>query len=405
MLTSCGNDPQCIEVKRINVSAAFYISIEFQETGYLVVRLYKSAYGDAMGTSTFGGPHQLPVPIVRFNEFLPDTRHIGEGVVVGAPGWEQQLENKKQAFVTEFVQRSRFTPTLPTTMTPAQFVDQLNTNAGNVLSTSERDAAIAFFGGAANTSNMTARAQALRQVAEDQNLRNAEFNRAFVLMQYFGYLRRNPNDPPDTDYSGFDFWLTKLNQFNGNFVQAEMVKAFIISGEYRQRFGQYLTETASLWKVSHTETRSQADSQRSFKAVPERQFKLSTARDCANDVKLFCSRRDLLRQRSVRRQVRYVLATGKESQERPALSRDVLANRPTQHRILCLQCIEDRSSCHFALNLNCHISADACKRPQMRRHYNPNHGPYHDNAWTSTERTGGRSRTIGAQVSPASGDA
>ncbi|MEO7971239.1 MAG: hypothetical protein ABI698_08070 [bacterium] len=61
--------------------------------------------------------------------------------------------------------------------------------------------------------------------------------RAFVLMQYFGYLRRNPNDPQDTDYSGYDFWLTKLNEFNGNFVNADMVQAFIDSGEYRGRFG------------------------------------------------------------------------------------------------------------------------------------------------------------------------
>jgi hypothetical protein len=77
----------------------------------------------------------------------------------------------------------------------------------------------------------------LRAVAEDADPFKAESNRAFVLMQYFGYLRRNPNDPPDTDYTGFDFWLTKLNQFNGNFVNAEMVKAFIASSEYRNRFG------------------------------------------------------------------------------------------------------------------------------------------------------------------------
>jgi hypothetical protein len=55
-------------------------------------------------------------------------------------------------------------------------------------------------------------------------------------MQYFGYLRRNPNDPRATDYTGYD-WLTKLNLFNGNFVNAEMVKAFITSFEYRNRFG------------------------------------------------------------------------------------------------------------------------------------------------------------------------
>jgi hypothetical protein len=117
-------------------------------------------------------------------------------------------------------------------MTPAQFVDQLNQNAGNPLSQSERDQLVSDLTGGAKT-----RAQVLRAVAEDQDLNNAEFNRAFVLMQYFGYLRRNPNDPQDTDYTGYDFWLTKLNQFNGNFVNAEMVKAFIVSGEYRNRFG------------------------------------------------------------------------------------------------------------------------------------------------------------------------
>jgi hypothetical protein len=77
----------------------------------------------------------------------------------------------------------------------------------------------------------------VRQAAENANLYNAEFNRAFVLMQYLGYVRRNPNEAPDTDYTGYDFWLTKLNQFNGDFIQAEMVKAFITSNEYRRRFG------------------------------------------------------------------------------------------------------------------------------------------------------------------------
>jgi len=84
---------------------------------------------------------------------------------------------------------------------------------------------------------VAARARALRDVAENSTLQANEFNRAFVLMQFFGYLRRDPNAGPDTDYTGYDFWLTKLNQFNGNFVAAEMVKAFITSAEYRQRFG------------------------------------------------------------------------------------------------------------------------------------------------------------------------
>jgi hypothetical protein len=122
-------------------------------------------------------------------------------------------------------------------LSPTTFVDRLNTNTGGVLSASERQTAINVFGGAPNSSNVTARAQVVRMVADDIDLYNAEYNRAFVLAQYFGYLRRNPNDAPDSDYTGYDFWLTKLNQFNGNYINAEMVKAFLSSIEYRQRFG------------------------------------------------------------------------------------------------------------------------------------------------------------------------
>ncbi len=236
-ILSCGTDQQCVEVKRINVSAAFFLSIEFQETGYLVERMYKVAYSDATGSSTSGGAHQLPVPIVRFNEFLPDTQQIGQGVIVGQTGWEQVLESNKQNFAAQFVQRPRFTSDFPTLMTPAQFVDKLFANAGVTPSATDRNAAINEFAGATNTTDNAARARALRRAAENSTLNTQEFNRAFVLMQFFGYLRRDPNSGPDTDYSGYDFWLTKLNQFNGNFVSAEMVKAFITSTEYRQRFG------------------------------------------------------------------------------------------------------------------------------------------------------------------------
>jgi hypothetical protein len=117
-------------------------------------------------------------------------------------------------------------------MTPAQFVDTLNANAGNPLSTAERNQLVADLTAATKT-----RAQVLRAVADDQDLINAEFNRAFVLMEYFGYLRRNPDAGPDTDHTGYDFWLDKLNLFNGDFRRAEMVKAFIVSGEYRHRSG------------------------------------------------------------------------------------------------------------------------------------------------------------------------
>lgn len=226
-------DQACREIRHINVSGAFFLAIEFQQTGYLVERLYKTAYGDnTSATSTLGGTHQLSVPIIRLNEFLPDTQQIGRGVVIGQPGADQLLENNKQALIAELVARPRFTTAYPLSMTPAQFVDQLNFNAGGPLSPTERNQLVSDL-----TSGAKTRAQVLRTVAEDSDLFAAEQNRAFVLAQYFGYLRRNPNDAPDSDFTGYEFWLTKLNQFNGNFVNAEMVKSFIVSSEYQNRFG------------------------------------------------------------------------------------------------------------------------------------------------------------------------
>jgi len=225
-INSCGADPQCIEVKRINVSASFFLSIEFQETGYLVYRTYKSAFGD------INPPPPRPVP-VRFLDFLRDTQQIGRGFQFLAPGSEELLEANKVAYMLAFVQRADFPGAFPNTMTAAEFVDKLNLNAGGVLSPAERTDLI---NGMSSPANVAQRAAVLRAVAEDSDLKNADSNKAFVLMQYFGYLRRNPNDAPDPDFRGFDFWLAKLNQFNGNFVNAEMVKAFITSIEYRQRF-------------------------------------------------------------------------------------------------------------------------------------------------------------------------
>lgn len=225
-IISCGSDQQCIEVKRINVSAAFFFSIEYQETGYLVYRIYKSAFGNLSGA---------PVP-VTFQDFLAGTQAIGNGVQVNVGNWQAQLEANKVAFTQAFVQRADFLSAYPNTMTAAEYVDKLNANAGGVLSPSERTNLINVLG--ATPADVAKRAQVLRAVAEDGDLKTAEFNKAFVLMQYFGYLRRNPNDAPqpNLDFEGYNFWLTKLNNF-GNYVDAELVKAFIISGEYRQRFG------------------------------------------------------------------------------------------------------------------------------------------------------------------------
>lgn len=222
-IRQCGTNAACIEVKRINVSAAFFLSIEHQNTGYLVYRIHKAAFGDLPSK---------PVPIRREN-YMPDLRSIANGIIVGAPGWEQALNNNKAAFTLAFVQRPEFQAAFPNTMSADQFVTKLDTNAGLVLSSSEKAAIVA---GLTQPSDFTQRANALRAVAENANLQQREFNKAFVLQQYFGYMRRNPDSAPDTNFDGFSFWLNKLNEFNGNFIQAEMVKAFISSIEYRNRF-------------------------------------------------------------------------------------------------------------------------------------------------------------------------
>ncbi|MFL6283181.1 MAG: choice-of-anchor B family protein [Pyrinomonadaceae bacterium] len=231
-IEQCMGDAQCREVKRINVSAAFFLSIEFQNTGYLVERIYKSAYGDATDAST-----GLVVPIMRRSEFLADIPVIRNGLIVGVGNWQAQLETNKDAYALAFVQRQRFTDAFPSTLSPAEFVDRLDANAGGVLDSNER----ASLTGELTANNTNAgRASVLRKVAEDSDLAAREKSRAFVLMQYYGYLQRNPDDAPQSslNFDGWNFWLAKLNQFGGDFVRAEMVKAFLDSTEYRQRFGQ-----------------------------------------------------------------------------------------------------------------------------------------------------------------------
>jgi hypothetical protein len=192
--------------------------------------MYKVSYGDTTSPNTPG-----TVPIVRLREFLNDAQRIGRDVQVLVGDWQAKLEANKTDYAREFVATPRFLTAFPLSMTPAQFVAKLDQNAGGVLSAAERAQLEAEL--AAATDVTQARASVTRKVAEDADLKQREQNRAFVLMQYYGYLRRNPDDPQDVDFSGWNFWLNKLNQFNGNFIQAEMVKAFLSSTEYRQRFG------------------------------------------------------------------------------------------------------------------------------------------------------------------------
>jgi uncharacterized protein (TIGR03118 family) len=380
-IDSCAGNAACIENKRVNVSAAFFLSIEFQRTGYLAYLTHRSAFGESASGS--------PAPIL-YGNFERDVQQLQRGFVFGQPGSDAVLEANKVAYFNGFVTRPEFVFKYPATQTNEQYVDSLLASAG--LSPSQvrlfvvsltngqenppavptttlgvarpaslgtarfqfNDAQTAlsftatitnidvggqtpdtnddltaahihasaavtpatngpvvwgFFGAPFNDNNpndqvffptpggvggtfsgkwdapegngttlaaqltnlregrayinfhtkqftggeirgnfpaatalrdflvaglngatMT-RAQVLRVVAESEELNLREFNRAFVTMEYFGYLRR------DADAAGFNFWLNKLNSFNGNFINSQMVTAFITSLEYRQRFG------------------------------------------------------------------------------------------------------------------------------------------------------------------------
>ena len=379
-ITSCGPDPNCVAVKRINVSAAFFLSQEFQNTGLIAFLANEAAFGQSASGS--------PAPVL-YGQFEKDLQQLQTNLVFGAPGFDAQLEANKQAYFNDFVNRPNFLDAYPATMTNAQYVDSLLANAGmgtsdfrvNLTNSQEvppanptttggarrpssygfahftinaTDTAMSmsttvnnidvtgsqtadtndnlvaahihaapglgpgingpvvwgFFGTPFNDNNPNdatntpfaapgvggtfggkwdapegngttlttqlpniragnayinfhtnqfgggeirgffpatqvfrdslvnglnasteTRASVLRRIAESTYFANLEFNRAFVTMQYFGYLRRDP------DNAGFNFWFGKLNDFGGSFLNAEMVKGFINSAEYRQRFG------------------------------------------------------------------------------------------------------------------------------------------------------------------------
>jgi hypothetical protein len=220
-ITECGSDARCIHERRIGVSAAFFIELEFQDTGYYVDRFYKVSFG------------RQP----NFAEFSSDR-----GKVIGG----SNLEANKQAFADEWVQRPAFVAAYPITMSNTEVVNKLFDSAG--LTSSRYDAQRQQEIQAMNAGR--SRALVLRDVIEIPDFKNtpdpndpryaeikqtSQYNPAFVLMQYFGYLHRDI-DP------GYDFWLDVVNNREPNNYHG-MVCSFITSTEYQLRFGSVVTRS------------------------------------------------------------------------------------------------------------------------------------------------------------------
>lgn len=253
-VTDC-NDPtkrqpgeslaQCRERKRANTSAAFFFSPEFQNTGSFVLRVYWGTLGKLPSAQCPGVPFGLLGNCrPQYSQYVSDAAQLSQGIVINDKLAPDVINANKHAFVDQFVSRAEFKARYDG-LTNAQFVDRLVQTTGVTLTSAERDALIAELANGGGTD--AAKASVVFKVVDGtqtitdgalvfqtrygQAFYEKEFDAAFVFMEYLGYLHRNP------DQAGYDFWLTKLKQY-GNFVDAQMVLAFILSPEYRSRFGQ-----------------------------------------------------------------------------------------------------------------------------------------------------------------------
>jgi hypothetical protein len=180
--------------------------VEFPRMSLAVYRFYQTAWGRAP----------------RYDEFLNDLKMLGNGLYVGREDWEHVLEKNKQVLANNWEARDGF-KSFYGGKSNSEYVRTLLTNANSDLDKERLVSALDY--------NSKSRGAVLRRVAESR-ASTSDYNTAFVLVHYFGYLRRNPDDPPDNNWNGFNFWLNDLNR-TGDY--RSLSRVFIESGEYKDR--------------------------------------------------------------------------------------------------------------------------------------------------------------------------
>jgi hypothetical protein len=239
-VTQCVNDPVCVRSRRIDVSNAFFYELEYQQTGAYVYRLYRAAFGNNQ-------PFPNPFPdtnnpgeekkVVAYQAFVQDRARV----VGGANLAQAQLE-----LANAFVLRTAFQSKYSVSLDGPGFVDAVLATIKNELGAdlaAQRSALIALYnsGGRGAVMYRLADDNAQTNPVNNQLFINAEYNRAFVATQYFGYLRRDP------DMGGFLFWLGQVSSAPLRDVtkQHAMVCSFVTSGEYQLRFSSVVTHSNS----------------------------------------------------------------------------------------------------------------------------------------------------------------
>jgi hypothetical protein len=206
-IAACGDDARCIESRRIGVSAAFFVDLEFQQTGFFVHRLFKVLLG------------RQPA----YAEFTREKGNLNAG-----PSLDRDKSNLIQGWLNRTDVQNRY----PADLGNEAFVDAL-------LETVNRGSGVDLSGQRQRLVELAlsqGRVRVVRDLIDNTDLSQAEYNPAFVLAEYFGYLRRDP------DRQGYDFWLNVLNNRVPNNYRA-MVCAFITSPEYQRRFGSAINRT------------------------------------------------------------------------------------------------------------------------------------------------------------------
>lgn len=218
-------EAECIDMQRTTTSAAFFVSPEFQYTGYYAYRFYKGSLG------------RQP----KLSEFKLDSQLLANGIMVNGQLSGTVVEQNKARFALQWTNRPEF-KAIYDSLTNQQYVDRLFETTGINASAQDRQALVTGLdtGSETRASVLQKVVDGIHVIAEGQQqfttaygkaFYDKEFNNAFVQMEYFGYMRRDPDDP------GYEFWRGKLNYY-GNYLDAEMVKSFVVSPEYRSRFGQ-----------------------------------------------------------------------------------------------------------------------------------------------------------------------
>ncbi|MDT4967556.1 MAG: hypothetical protein QOJ64_2293 [Acidobacteriota bacterium] len=198
VLNQCGISvaPPC---DRIEASAGFFRSPEFQDRGYFIYRFYSAV-------------SKIPL----YSEFIPDLAKVSGFLSA------QELEANKMAFISEFMTRQDFQARYGALSDPTAYVEALLQTLGFPNHPGKQAWIVGL------TSGSLTRPQVLRAVAETGEVYRKYYNEAFVIMQYFGYLRRSA----DISYLS---WIQTMDQTGGDY--RIMINGFLNSAEYRNRFG------------------------------------------------------------------------------------------------------------------------------------------------------------------------